>query len=77
MAHCIQCNRVEIVEEYTRCTSCETEHKRLCAELDAKPKQYEAKVKEKLFPVKKIMQGVEVTTWISREDAALFKIKLP
>ena len=35
------------------------------------------RIKEKLFPIKEIKQGIEVTTWISREDAANMGIKLP
>lgn len=67
---CIQCNSAEAQDEYTRCPSCEARHKELCAKLDAKPKQHIEKVREELFPIYEVKQGIKVTTWISREDAA-------
>ena len=73
---CFKC-KAPVAEEFTRCTSCEVEHKKLCASLDAKPRVVEKKVKEKLYPIKEIKQGIQVTTWISAEDARNMGINLP
>ena len=75
--HCDKCNQVEVAEEYTRCPSCEMAHQRLCAELDARPKNHIKPVREELFPIKEVKQGILVTTWISREDAMNMGIQLP
>ena len=77
MAQCYKCNKVAVSEEYARCASCEADHKKLCAELDAKPRTREKPVREKLYPIKEMKQGIQVTTWISREDARNMGIKLP
>ena len=73
---CYKCNKVSVENEFERCSACEADHKKLCAELDARPRIKEKKVKEELFPRKSIKQGIEVTTWISREDAAAMGMKL-
>mgnify|MGYP001612867028 FL=1 len=44
-------------------------HKKLCEELDARPKQHIEKVKVKLMAIKETKQGILVTTYIDREDA--------
>ena len=36
--NCVKCGAVEVLEELTRCESCETQHKEMCAKLDARPK---------------------------------------
>ena len=77
MAICDKCGKIEVVEEYTRCSSCEAEHKVLCAQLDARPKHHEVKVREKLYSWKEMKQGVEVTNYISYEEAKIMGIKLP
>jgi len=77
MPHCYKCNSEPVAEEYARCPDCETDHKKLAAELDARPKVHEKKVREDLFPIKEVKQGIEVTTYISREDAHNMGIKLP
>ena len=75
---CFKCKIAEVADEYERCQPCEAAHKQLCAELDARPKvAKEKKVKEELFPIKEIKQGIPVTTYISREDAYNMGIKLP
>ena len=75
--HCYKCNKEPVSEEFARCVPCEISHKELCAKLDARPKTHEKKVKEELFPIKEMKQGIEVTTYIDREDAANMGIKLP
>lgn len=76
-AKCYKCKATDVVEEYSYCSPCEALHKHLCAELDARPKvKKEKKVKEELFPIKEIKQGIPVTTYISREDAFNMGIKL-
>ena len=77
MAHCCQCNKVEVAEEFTRCLSCEVAHKELCVKLDAQPKHYEARVREKLYSWKEMKQGVEVTNYINESEAKIMGIKLP
>ena len=77
MAHCYRCNQVEVAEEFTRCPPCEAAHKELCAKLDARPKHHEVSLREELFPIKEIKRGIEVTTYIDRNDAAILGIKLP
>ena len=69
--------KTPVSEEYARCTLCDAEHKKLCASLDAKPRVKEKKVKEELFAIKEVKQGIPITTWISREDARNMGIKLP
>ena len=76
MATCYKCNSVQVAEEYQRCASCQKSHAELCAELDSRPRVKEKKVKEELFPIKEMKQGIQVTTWISREDAFNMGIKL-
>jgi len=74
---CTQCGKVEVAEEYTRCEPCAAAHKELCAKLDARPKQHTKKVKEELFPIYEIKQGIKVTVWVDRETAMINGIKLP
>ena len=73
---CFKCNSVPVAEEYSRCSSCEQSHKELCAQLDSRPRVKEKKVKEKLYPIKEVKGGIQITTWISREDARNMGIKL-
>ena len=77
MASCYKCRKTEVTEEFDRCPPCENEHKEFCAKLDARPKNHIKPIKEELFPIKEVKQGIQVTTWISREDAANMGIKLP
>ena len=77
MAQCYKCNKVEVTEDFLRCELCEADHKKLCATLDAKPRIKEKRVREELFPIKEMKQGIQVTTWISREDARNMGITLP
>lgn len=73
---CYKCNKIPVENEFDRCPDCEISHKELCAKLDARPKHIEKKVKEELFPIKEVKQGIQITTWISREDAMNMGIKL-
>ena len=66
---CYKCNVSPVEEEFTRCPSCETSHQQLARQLDSRPKHIEKKVKEQLFPIKRMRQGIACTDWISREDA--------
>ena len=78
MANCYKCNQVEVAEEFSRCSLCEIQHKKLWAELDARPKvEREKKVREKLYSWKEMKQGIEVTNYISYEEAKIMGIKLP
>lgn len=77
MASCYQCNNTQVVEEFERCASCQKAHEVLASKLDARPKVIEKKVKEKLYPLKQMKGGVEVTTWIDENDAKNMGIKLP
>lgn len=75
---CYKCNKISVENEFDRCSDCETAHKRLCKELDARPKVEKVKkVKEKLHSWKEVKQGVEVTNYISYEEAAIMGIRLP
>ena len=76
MANCYKCNKEPVKEEFERCGACETTHKELATQLDARPKTQEIKVKEKLYPIKEVKNGVQVTTWISQEDAMNMGIKI-
>jgi len=73
---CFKC-KAPVQEEFTRCSPCEAEHKKLCVSLDAKPRVVEKRVKEKLYPIKEMKQGIQVTTYIDAEDARNMGIKLP
>lgn len=77
MSFCYKCKKNTVSEEFTRCTPCEQSHKELCAQLDAQHRTKEKKVKEQLFPIKEVKGGIQVTTWISREDARNMGIQLP
>ena len=77
MNKCYKCGESDVQEEFTRCPACEAEHKKLCAELDAKPKAHVEKVKEELIGFKSMRQGVEVTTFMNREEARLLGLKIP
>jgi len=75
---CYRCSKEVVAEEFTRCPSCEVSHKELCAKLDARPKvEREKKVREKLYSWKEMKQGVEVTNYISYDEAKIMGIKLP
>ena len=76
MSNCYKCNKEPVKEEFERCGECETTHKELALQLDARPKTREIKVKEKLYPIKEVKQGIQVTTWISQEDARNMGIKI-
>ena len=76
MVQCYSCKKEEVVEEFDRCPACAEKHKELCKRLDAKPRVKEKKVKEELFPIKEVKGGVQITTWISREDAHNMGIKI-
>lgn len=73
---CYQCNTVEVSEEFQRCPPCQLSHAELAKKLDAQPKHYEKPVKEKLYPIREVKQGVQVTTWIDRNDAVAMGIKV-
>ena len=77
MPACYKCNINEVSDEFQRCPPCEQQHKELCATLDARQRVKEKKVREELFPIKEIKGGIQITTWISREDAHNMGIKLP
>lgn len=73
--NCYSCNKVEVKEEYDRCPACAMTHKELCARLDARPKKVVEKVRTELMGIKETKQGIQVTTYIDREDAANMGIK--
>lgn len=77
MAKCYKCQKEPVAEEFQRCPTCEKDHQELCKELDSRPLKQVERVKEELFPIKSVKQGIEVTTFISREDAANMGVKLP
>ena len=74
---CYKCSKEIVAEEFSRCPPCETSHKDLCAKLDAQPKKHIEVVREELFPIVEMKQGIKVTTYIDRSDAANMGIKLP
>ena len=73
---CYKCNSVPVEEEFARCPSCETTHQQLVKKLDSKPRVIEKKVKEQLFPIKEMKQGIQVTTWVDRETARINGMKI-
>ena len=73
---CYKCNIATVDEEYTRCPPCEVAHKELAAKLDARPRQKVEKVREKLYPLKEVRDGIEKTMWIDKSTAQLLGIKL-
>ena len=73
---CYKCNAVEVQEEFQFCPPCATSHQELAKQLDSRPRVIEKKVKEELFPIKRMRQGIECTDWISREDAFNMGIKV-
>lgn len=77
MYNCYQCNSVRVEEEYQRCPACQKKHEELAAKLDARPKTHVPKVKEKLYPIREVKQGIQVTTWLSREDLIANGMKVP
>ena len=77
MTLCYKCGETEVQEEFQLCSPCEVSHQELAKKLDSRPKVIQKKVKEKLFPIKEMKGGVQVTTWLSREDAYNNGIKLP
>ena len=77
MFQCYSCSKAEVPEEFARCKDCDMAHKRLCEQLDSRPKNTEKKIKEELFPIKEIKQDVQVTTWMSREDLINNGMKVP
>ena len=74
---CYKCNKVEVQEEYQRCPACALTHAELCAKLDAVPRQKVEKVREKFYPVISMKGGVEFTDWYTRQEMAIFGIKIP
>ena len=70
MAQCYKCGEQEVSEEFERCPACTISHKELCEKLDARPKVIEKKVREELMAIKEVKQGIPVTTYIDRQDAA-------
>ena len=73
---CYKCNINEVSEEFQRCPSCETTHQQLVKKLDSKPRIIEKKVKEELFPIKEMKQGIQVTTWVDIETARINGMKI-
>ena len=73
---CYKCGEQDVKDEFERCPACQISHQELCAKLDAKPRIIEKKVKEELFPIREVKQGIKITTWISREDAFNMGIKI-
>lgn len=76
MSQCYKCKTEQVSEEFQRCPPCEQEHQALAKELDSRPRTKEKKVKEKLYPIKEIKNGIEVTTYIDRSDAVAMGIKV-
>ena len=64
MSFCIRCNKIEVSEEFTRCSQCEKTHQELCKELDAKIKPVKViKPVENVRVVKQMKDGILVTTY--------------
>lgn len=76
MEKCYSCKKEEVAEEFDRCLSCKAEHQKLIQELNARPRVKEKKVREELFPIREVKGGIQVTTWIDRNDAHNMGINL-
>ena len=74
--NCYKCNSAPVSEEFTRCVSCETSHQQLVKQLDSRPRTIVKKIKEELFPIKKMRGGIQCTDWIDRNDAMAMGIKV-
>ena len=74
---CITCGQNEVAEEYTRCSACNAEHKKLAEKLDSKHSPIVKIPKEVLIPFKSMRQGIEVTTYYSKEDCFNMGIPIP
>lgn len=77
--NCTKCQKFPVQEEYTRCADCDKEHQELVKTLNAKYKNQlnDVPPKEVLIPFKKIQQGVEVTTWYTKDECRIWGLKVP
>lgn len=73
MGKCFKCGIDDpaIQEDYQRCGACNSEHQKLVAELDAKPKQVIQKVPEKWVYYKEVKDGVIVTVRMTEQEALM------
>lgn len=76
MTLCYKCGKTEVQEEFQLCSSCEVSHRELAKKLDSRPKVIQKKPKEKLFPIKEMKGGIQVTTWVDRETAQINGMKI-
>jgi len=74
---CYQCKAEIVEEEFSRCPSCSEIHKKLCDKLNAQKTTYVKPPKEVLIPFKSIKQGIEVTTWYTKEECKIWKLPIP
>lgn len=66
-----------VAQEFGRCSACQTEHEKLAASLDAKPKvAVERQEKDWVFKVE-MKGGIPVKVFATREDARVMGWKLP
>ena len=73
---CYKCGVNPVNEEFQRCSSCEASHQELAKKLDSKPRVKEKKVKEQLFPIVQMKNGIKVTTWVDKETARINGMKI-
>ena len=70
MNKCSKCG-TPIDQEYGRCVSCTLDHKKLCEQLDAKPKMQVERKPVEWVKSEQVKNGVVVTTYMTREEAQL------
>lgn len=68
---CIKCGSPTASKELGRCITCDIEHQKIIAQLDAKPKQIIEKVPEKWVYYKQKTGGIVVTVRMTEEEALL------
>lgn len=73
--NCIKC-QAPVEGEYERCDSCKTEHQKLCERLDATPRPIVEKKPVEWVKRSDIKDGVVVTTYMTREEAALMGVRV-
>ena len=73
--NCISCGS-SVNRELSRCAACNTEHQKLTARLDAKPKQVIEKVPTKWVTYKEVKNGVIVTVYMTEQEAAMLGRKI-
>ena len=74
---CVSCKIQDADKEMGRCSSCKTEHDKLCAELEARPKNTPQKPPTDWVYYTQVKEGVVVKTFMTREEARLMGKRLP